>query len=106
MLVKNATVVPSTRLMCSTVEMDVRTVEATVREWVEYTLRSAPAEGHLFDTLMDRFARILITEALNITEGNRSHTAKLIGLSRPTLLSKLEKYQIQLKTKVQEDEEP
>jgi two-component system nitrogen regulation response regulator GlnG len=84
---------------------DVRTVEATVREWVKDTLRSAPAEGRLFDTLMDRFARVLITEALNITEGNRSHAAKLIGLSRPTLLSKIDKYQIQLKTKVREDEE-
>jgi two-component system nitrogen regulation response regulator GlnG len=84
---------------------DVQTIEATMREWVKKMLGSAPAEGHLFENMMDRFARILISEALNVTEGNRSHAAKLIGLSRPTLLSKIDKYQIQLKTKVQEDEE-
>jgi two-component system nitrogen regulation response regulator GlnG len=84
---------------------DTQSMETTMREWVRQVLSSAPAEGHLFENLMDRFARILVTEALNITEGNRSRAAKLIGLSRPTLLSKIDKYKIQLKTKVQEDEE-
>ena len=54
---------------------------------------------------MDRFARIIVTEALNITQGNRSHAAKLVGLSRPTLLSKIDKYQIHIKTRVEQDEE-
>lgn len=76
-----------------------------MRKWVNEMLRTPPSEGHLFDGLMDRFARIVITEALNITEGNRSHAAKLIGLSRPTLLSKIDKYQIQIRTRVEQDEE-
>jgi nitrogen regulation protein NR(I) len=84
---------------------DTQTIEEKIRKWVNEILLSAPPEGHLFDGLMDRFARILITEALNVTEGNRSRAAKLIGLSRPTLLSKIEKYQIHIKTRVEEDEE-
>ncbi len=80
------------------------TVEVTMRKWVNEMLSSAPSEGHLFESLMDRFARILITEALNITKGNRSRAAKFIGLSRPTLLSKIEKYRIRIETKVGEDE--
>ena len=84
---------------------DAQTIEEKIRKWVNEILVSAPPEGHLFDHLMDRFARILITEALNVTEGNRSRAAKLIGLSRPTLLSKIEKYQIHIKTRVEEEEE-
>jgi nitrogen regulation protein NR(I) len=82
-----------------------QTVEETMRDWVNEVLGSGSSEGHLFDTLMDRFARIIVTEALNITGGNRSHAAKLLGLSRPTLLSKIDKYQIHIKTRVEEDEE-
>jgi nitrogen regulation protein NR(I) len=85
--------------------VDAQTVEATMRAWVHEMLASAPSDGHLFDSLMDRFARILVTEALNITGGNRSRAAKLTGLSRPTLLSKIDKYQIQIKTRVGEDED-
>ncbi len=46
----------------------------------------------LFDASMDRYAAMFISEALKITEGNRSKAAKLLGLSRPTLHSKIEKY--------------
>jgi len=84
---------------------DTPTIEEKIRNWVNKILLSAPPEGHLFDNLMDRFARILITEALNVTEGNRSRAAKLIGLSRPTLLSKIDKYEIHIKTRVEEEEE-
>lgn len=84
---------------------DTQTIEEKIRRWVNEILVSAPPEGHLFDTMMDQFARILITEALNVTEGNRSRAAKLIGVSRPTLLSKIEKYQIHIKTRVEQDEE-
>jgi len=82
---------------------DQERVEEAIRGWVRQALSVSP-EGNLFDELMDRFARILITEALNLTEGNRSRAAKLIGLSRPTLLSKIEKYAIHLKTAVKDEE--
>ncbi len=47
---------------------------------------------------MDKFGALLITEALNITGGNRSQAAKMLGLSRPTLLAKMEKFGIKIKT--------
>ena len=75
-----------------------------IRQWIRQTLSSS-SEANLFETLTDHFARILISEALNMTEGNRSRTAKLIGLSRPTLLSKIEKYKISMKTAVTGTEE-
>ena len=52
---------------------------------------------------MDRFASILISEALNLTGGNRSSAAKLLGLSRPTLHSKIEKYHLKFETSIKED---
>ena len=57
---------------------------------------------HLFDACIDRFASLLISEALNLTDGNRSRAAKLLGLSRPTLHSKIDKYKIRLETTVKE----
>ncbi|MEZ4528934.1 MAG: sigma-54 dependent transcriptional regulator [Desulfobacterales bacterium] len=55
---------------------------------------------NLFDSCMDRFAGLLIKEALGISSGNRSRAAKLLGLSRPTLHSKIEKYDIKMETSV------
>ena len=54
----------------------------------------------LFDNFMDRFASLLVSEALDLTGGNRSRAAKLLGISRPTLLSKIEKYRLRLETSV------
>jgi len=50
----------------------------------------------------DHLAGLLVGEALNLTDGNRSRAAKLLGLSRPTLHSKIEKYGLKLKTSVEE----
>jgi DNA-binding protein Fis len=38
-----------------------------------------------------------------MTRGNRSQAARLLGLSRPTLHSKIEKYRLRLKTSVEDD---
>ncbi|MGA7877364.1 MAG: helix-turn-helix domain-containing protein, partial [Desulfoferrobacter sp.] len=70
-----------------------------VRQWIRRALAGG-TEGNLFDSLMDRFASALINEALMITAGNRSRTAKLLGISRPTLLSKIEKYRLKIETSV------
>lgn len=72
------------------------------RQWIREILISKPQEN-LFEFCMDHFAGTLISEALNLTGGNRSQAAKLLGLSRPTLHSKIEKYDIQLETSVKED---
>jgi len=47
--------------------------------------------------------RMLISEALTITRGNRSQAAKLLGLSRPTLHSKIEKYGLRFETFVKDE---
>lgn len=75
--------------------------EEAIRQWMRSTLSSKAGEN-TFDRCMDRFAAMLISEALNLTGGNRSRAAKLLNLSRPTLHSKIEKYRLKFKTSVKE----
>jgi DNA-binding NtrC family response regulator len=76
--------------------------EQAMRQWARKMLTSPSVEKR-FDDCMDRFANIIISEALNFTDGNRSQAAKLLGLSRPTLHSKIEKFGFEFKTSVKED---
>jgi two-component system, NtrC family, response regulator AtoC len=76
--------------------------DEAMRQLVRDRILSEPSEG-LFDKFMDRFARILVGEALSLTGGNRSQSAKLLGLSRPTLHSKIEKYGLKFETSVKEE---
>ena len=82
-----------------TSESDPQTAEDIIRRWMR-TSMTTEGEPSTFDAIMDRFAGILISEALNLTDGNRSRAAKLLGLSRPTLHSKIEKYGLKLQTLV------
>ena len=70
-----------------------------IRQWVRQTLTAGDGKD-VFDSFMDRFASLLISEALDLTGGNRSRAAKILGISRPTLLSKIEKYRLKLETSV------
>ena len=72
-----------------------------IREWVRHELTTGSQEN-MFDSCMDRIGRIIICEALELTDGNRSRAAKLLSLSRPTLHSKIEKYRLKLETSVSE----
>ena len=56
-------------------------------------VRHALAEGRpdLLDVVTDRVARRTIAEVLGHTEGNQSRAARLLGVSRPTLLAKMRK---------------
>jgi len=54
-----------------------------------------------FEHVLDTVGRAAIAEALEITGGNRTRAAKLLGLSRPTLIAKIEKYGLRLTTQVQ-----
>jgi DNA-binding NtrC family response regulator len=74
-------------------------VEQPLRQWIREGLLSENREN-LFDTYMDLFAAILVSEALTLTQGNRSQSARLLGLSRPTLHSKIEKYGLKFETSV------
>jgi DNA-binding NtrC family response regulator len=74
-------------------------VEENLRAWIQQELRDRRSD-HLFESATDRFAAMLIEEALNHTGGNRSRAAKLLGLSRPTLHAKIDKYHLTLHTSV------
>jgi nitrogen regulation protein NR(I) len=76
-----------------------------IAQWARKQMLSQDSEagGNVFEACMDRFASLLITEALNLTGGNRSSAAKLLGLSRPTLHSKIEKYGLKIQTTVKTD---
>jgi DNA-binding NtrC family response regulator len=74
-------------------------VDQALRQWIRQGLLSETREN-LFDTYMDRFASLLVSEALTLTGGNRSQSARLLGLSRPTLHSKIEKYGLKIETSV------
>ncbi len=82
----------------------IRETDQVLRQWVREAI-AASEDGGKFDSLMDHVAGILVGEALTMTRGNRSQAARLLGLSRPTLHSKIEKYRLRLKTSV-EDEPP
>jgi transcriptional regulator with PAS, ATPase and Fis domain len=82
-------------------EPETHEAESVIRRWVRQSL-TLEDDKNKFDTIMDRFASILVGEALNLTAGNRSRAARMLGLSRPTLHSKIEKYNLKLKTSVAE----
>ena len=78
-----------------------RTGDEVLRGWARDVLATGNTE-HMFDACLDRFTGIMISEALNLTGGNRSRAAKLLGLSRPTLHAKIEKYDLKFETSVKE----
>lgn len=62
---------------------------------------SRNAGDNVFESLMDRAGRMIVSEALEITEGNRTRAAKLLGMTRPTLIARIEKYGLKTSTKVE-----
>ena len=76
--------------------------QEAVRRWVRQTLLTGGSEN-LFDHLMDQFAAILISGALELTGGNRSRAAKILGISRPTLLARIDRYQLKMETTIKSD---
>ena len=70
----------------------------SMQSWIKRSLNSG--RENVFVDMIDEFSRIVMTEALSITGGNRSQAAKLLGLSRPTLLAKIEKYGIRIEASV------
>ena len=74
-------------------------IEKAARQWVRDMLTNR-IEEDAFAYLMDRFGSIVIGEALVLTDGNRSQAAKILGMSRPTLQSRIEKYNLVFETSV------
>lgn len=58
------------------------------------------SSDNAFESLMDEMGRNIVREALYITGGNRSHAARLLGMSRPTLLARMEKYGLKIETHI------
>jgi len=73
------------------VRHDTEPTENILRQWVREKLTAADRDD-IFSHLIDHFTEILITEALNLSHGNRTRAAKILGMSRPTLHSKMDKY--------------
>jgi nitrogen regulation protein NR(I) len=73
--------------------------DAPIRRWVRQALLVGEDRDR-FETCVDRFASLLIREALDLTGGNRSRAARLLGISRPTLLAKIDKYRLKVATAV------
>ena len=75
------------------------TAEEALRDWVRHSL-FAPGQDRLYESLTDQAGAAIIREALTFTQGNRSRAAKLLGISRPTLIAKIEKYGLKIETQV------
>jgi nitrogen regulation protein NR(I) len=78
-----------------------QSIEALGRQWIRKMLSSNLREDH-FSYLMDQFGSLVISEALNLSGGNRSRAAKMLGMSRPTLQSKIEKFNLLVETAVRQ----
>ncbi|HMB30450.1 MAG TPA: sigma-54 dependent transcriptional regulator [Desulfohalobiaceae bacterium] len=74
--------------------------EETLRQWIRQYLNSNSGQK-IFDNCIDYVSRLVISEALNMTNSNRTQAARLLGLSRPTLHSKMEKYEITIGVRAQ-----
>jgi two-component system nitrogen regulation response regulator GlnG len=74
-------------------------INAILKKWVRKKI-SVPSQDRIFDALMGHFESIITGEALKITRGNRTQAAKLLGLSRPTLLAKIDKHDLKIETAV------
>lgn len=66
---------------------------------VPHLLEKAEGESP-FEVCMDAMGRAVLREALRQTGGNRSQAARLLGLSRPTLLARMEKYGLRVETHI------
>jgi nitrogen regulation protein NR(I) len=87
----------------SVIREDESSYNGSIRQWARKALITKDGDDK-FDNLIDQVSGALISEALDLTNGNRSRAAKLLGLSRPTLQSKIEKYRIKMETSVKSEE--
>jgi nitrogen regulation protein NR(I) len=73
--------------------------DAAIHQWVGRMLTRSQLDRP-FDECMERVEGIVVKEALNLTGGNRSKAAKLLGISRPTLHAKIDKHRLEFTTSV------
>jgi DNA-binding NtrC family response regulator len=80
-------------------QVDENACDESIRAWMRALLSNGGREN-LFENCMDHIGSVLVGEALNLTGGNRSQAAKLLGMSRPTLHAKIDKYDLKIETNV------
>ena len=73
--------------------------DEAMRTWIRGLLSNGEPDNR-FENCLDRFGSMLVAEALKLTGGNRSQAAKLLGISRPTLHAKIDKYGLKIETSV------
>jgi DNA-binding NtrC family response regulator len=76
--------------------------EEALRSVVRQHLSSRPW-GSPHRDVLDLVDRLLVVEALRLKQGNQTHAAKLLGLTRPTLQAKMQRYSIRRETSVRDD---
>jgi DNA-binding NtrC family response regulator len=64
--------------------------DEALRRWVHQSI--AFGRDNLLSTAVDYVTRRTLIEVLTLTDGNRSRAARLLGVSRPTLLAKMDKH--------------
>lgn len=78
--------------------------EEAIASWVRKSLAAGGPD--MFEDITGRFAAVVLAEALRATGGNRSRAARLLGLSRPTLLAKMERLGLSVQASVHIGELP
>lgn len=73
-------------------------LDESIRDWSRQAL--AAGGKNLLSELTNHVAGLIISEALVMTGGNRTRAAELLGLSRPTLLAKIDRLNIHTETSV------
>jgi nitrogen regulation protein NR(I) len=79
--------------------LDINACDNNIRVWIRGML-SKGNQDNLLEKCLDHIGSVLVGEALSLTGGNRSQAAKLLGISRPTLHAKIEKYKLKIETNV------
>ena len=65
----------------------------SLRRWVHQS--AAFGNDGILTTVIDHVTDRVIREVLEITDGNRVRAARILGISRPTLLTKIKKYNLE-----------
>ena len=77
---------------------DLDRLRETVKDYLKH--HSGTSTHTQFLETVDK---LLVAEALRLTEANQTRAAKLLGLTRPTLQAKMQKYALRRHIGVRED---
>jgi len=76
-----------------------------LRSMVRQRLAAARPGDKPYSEVLDAIERLLILEAITITQGNQTQAAKLLGLTRPTFKAKMDKCGITQETSIRDGHE-